>query len=341
MKRYAETFFRYWPIVLLPIIALTFIGYTVIRGTPKTLATTAKLWVDPSVASLAAGYNQWLTPAQNEIDTLNQLKQLSTFDWAVARSSAIYMHNLSKVSNPGDHVVSDLSNSVQFTPGGDNIVLVTYNSKDWRLGPQVVQGVIHAALNQAPMLTQETAVSLSYYQAQLRAEQKQLAQSTQLLSRYMAAHGYAPADMTALVAVNPTLASLYNQAQSDQTNYSTTRQKVTALQSQIESGAAGQQAGFSEVDSPVTVNVSSKKKELLNLAIYMIVGIVLGGGFLVTKTLLDRTLRYADDVANQIGLPVLTVLPYEPALATPRLGSSRSPKRSALITGPLGLRRSG
>lgn len=315
MKRYAETFFRYWLIALAPIVVLSLVGYAAIRSTPKTAQATAKLWIDPSASNLGASYNQYQTLAQNEQDVLTQLLQISSFDWAVARGSTLYMQMLSKYASPGDHLTADLQRNVQFTPAGNNLLYVsyTYANKNLQLGVQVVQSVLSAALNQTQLLNQQqTASSISYYKQQLQLAQQQMRQSAQALARYMAAHGIASTELNAQMPVDPTLAGLYQQVQADQTSASGIQQRIAALQLQNTGSSAAIQSGVRIADPPSIIIVSSKKKELMNLAIYVVIGLLLGGGFVVVKTLLDRSLRYADEIPELLGLRVLAVLPYNP-----------------------------
>lgn len=316
MRRYAETFFRYWLIALAPIVVLSLAGYVVVKDTPKTLQATAKLWVEPTATNSIAN-NQFETPAQSEQDALGQLLQLSSFDWAVAHGSPLYMQVLSKQLVPRDYLGTDMRRNVQLTAGGTNLLYVsyTYNSKNWQLGPQVVQSILNTALNQSQLLNQQqVASSITYYKYQLQVAQQQLNQSSRVFSKYRAAHHISFAELTPQMAVDSTLASLYQQVQADQASVSDIRQKLAALQLQSTAASAAGQSGLSVADPPSIAVVSSKKKELMNLGIYLMIGLLLGGGFVVGKTIMDRSLRYADEVPEVLDLPVLAVVPYNPAL---------------------------
>jgi hypothetical protein len=95
------------------------------------------------------------------------------------------------------------------------------------------------------------------------------------------------------------------------------------------------------VDPPRLSVVSRTKVILLQLALFVVAGLVLGGGFVVVKTMLDRSLRYPDEVPEVLDLPVLAVLPYDPAHVAPRGGPSTSTKRTAPGARPTDLRRLG
>lgn len=328
MRRYAETFFHYWLILLVPIIVLPLIDGVMIKERPKTVLTSAKIWVDASTASAATDYNQYLTPAQNEAGTLSQLLQISSFDWKVAQSSAIYRQMLTKIPYARDYVTADLQKNMQFSAPGDNLVYVGYTSQDWSLGVQVVQSLLANAIIQMQQLSQQqSSNNISMYKAQLRSAQQNLNQSTHQLTAYMNAHNInVSADLSLAEAADPSFASLYIQVQSDQQTVQNLRQKILDLQTQNAGSSGANQNGYHVADPPSIVVVTSKKKELLEIALYLAIGLALSGGFVAAKTLLDRSLRYADEVPDALELPVLAVLPYNPALTGVRHGSAQGKK---------------
>lgn len=344
MKRYAETFFRYWLVALVPIVVLSLVGYAVMKSTPKTAQASAKLWVEPSAADTITNYNQFETPAQSEQDALSQLLQLSSFEWSVAQGSPLYMQIVKKQPDPRLFVGTDLQKNVQFTPSGNNLLYVSYTFTDrnWQVGAQVVQSVLNVALNQTQLLSQQQGkANISYYQAQLTVAEQRAKQSARAFDRYRTAHGVTSTDLNAQMAVDPTLASLYSQSQADQSSVADVRQKLAALQLQSTASSATGQSGVTIADAPSVIIVSSKKKEIMGLAIYLVIGLLLGGGFIVVKTLRDRSLRYADEVPEALDLPVLAVVPYNPALAGRDSKAMTSMDKSGPGKNPLTLRQTG
>jgi capsular polysaccharide biosynthesis protein len=87
-------------------------------------------------------------------------------------------------------------------------------------------------------------------------------------------------------------------------------------------------SGLRIVDAPNVTIVSSKKKETMNLAIALLIGLLLGGGLVVVKTALDPTVRYADEVPALLDLPVLAVVPYSRALARQNKKTPRATERA-------------
>jgi uncharacterized protein involved in exopolysaccharide biosynthesis len=318
MRRYAETLFRCWLIALVPVVMLPLADYAFIRFTPKTLLTSATIWVNQSVADQPSLSNQYLTPAQIEANTLSQLLQSPSFDLTVARGSPIYKQMLSRASDPVTLVSRDLTKYLQISPAGNNVLTVSYTNKNWRLGPQVVNSFFKTALQEEQVLNQQqTKSSMASLQYRVQDAQQRLATSTKRLSDYMAAHGIAPKALVTDQAIDPSLATLYQQYQADQANVATAQQQLTKLQAQSALPATVlEQAEFQVLDPP-TVKISSassKTKELLNVAIAGLLGLLLSAGFVVVKTALDRSVRYADEVPALLGLSVLAVVPYSAAL---------------------------
>lgn len=71
------------------------------------------------------------------------------------------------------------------------------------------------------------------------------------------------------------------------------------------------QGVFAVVDAPAAQPTSIGKKQLLLLLLVpLLVGVVLGGAFIVVRTALDRSIRRPGEVETLLGLPVLAVMPY-------------------------------
>ncbi len=329
MKRYADTFFRYWPLVLLPILILSLGGLMLARDTPKTTITSADIWVSQAAISSMDGYNQYITPAQNEAGTLSQLLQTGMFNSSVINGSPLYRQLIakSKSADAYQQAVIDLATNMQLVPRGNNLINVSYTTKDPALGVQVVNSFITNALDQAQALNQQTSATiLATYQSQVHFAQQQLNADNATFHRYLDRFGLQPSDVQAAQVGDPTLGTLSLQVQNDETTVANLRQKINDAKIQA---PVTQESAFKVVDGAGTVIKSSKKQLLLDVAIGLIAGLVLGGGFVVGRTLADRSLRFADDVTELLALPVLTVIPYNPA-AKGRKGLPQPAGRLAL-----------
>lgn len=317
MKRYAETFFRYWLIALVPLILLPAAEYLVIKHSPKTVQSSANLWVNQGLGA-ADATNQFETAAQMEGDAINQLIQSPSFDLSVAQASPAYRLLLAKTSDPSGTVTTDLSKNVLTDPVGPNLLKISYTADNWVLALQVVQNLINAVSNQTAVLSEQaTKASINYYSSQLQSLKLNAATSARRLRDYMTEHNIRLADIVALMPTDSTLATYYQQSQADQSAVNNAQSQLSQLRTKLAlPPAESQQTNFRVQDSPSVAIVSSKKKDIMNLAIALVLGLLVGGGFIVVKTLLDRSLRYADEVHQLLGLPILAVMPYRSSLAT-------------------------
>src|SRR5579871_788109 len=87
VRRYIVTFFRYWLLVVIPIIVLPLVEYRQIKHTPTTMHASANIYVQQSLVDGSAYTNSWETPAQNTADNINQWLQSPSFDLAVVSKS--------------------------------------------------------------------------------------------------------------------------------------------------------------------------------------------------------------------------------------------------------------
>ena len=229
MRRYADSFFRYWfvaiaPIILFPLITL---GVLVLRPTPVNV--TARVWTDP-ISNKAMGYDDpSLTPAQNFANNVTQLLAVSSFDSQVARESPLYARLAATHADPHSWPATDLRSNLKAQAAGTNLVTVSYSGKDRATALQVLQAVLHLA---------------------------------------------------------PTEMELFNRRPLNEHVLKT-------------------------VDPPSVPSNSFSKRSLLHgLGIAIFAGLLLAGGFVVLRTALDQSVRYADEVPELLGLPVLGVVPY-------------------------------
>lgn len=316
MRRYAETLFRYWPIILIPLLVLPVAGLLAARRTPVSYAISANVQVNDS----PPGYtNQYTSPAQNEVTALNEFLQSPSSVGSVVAAATASNSN-SRTTNSVTLSTSIVKN-LQVTTRGDHLVNVSYNSEDAALGTQVVLAFITTVQSQQRIANStQTQGNLYVLNYQLREAQKQVNQSYKMLHNYMDNHGDSPSDLTTSTISDPQLASMYQQYQLDVSNVADLRQQISKAKAQavVPPGTA-QQGAFSIKDYPAAIRTSAVKTILLNVGIALAVALLLSGGFLVAKTLSDRSLRYADEVPELLDLPVLTVVPYS-GVASSRRG---------------------
>jgi len=314
VRRYAETFFRYWFIVLIPLILLPAVMYVVVRHMPNSYVVSANVQVD----QYPPGYtNQYISPAQNEADAMNEfLQSPSNISSVVAASIAQSGGQAVDATALADNIVKTL----QAAGHGDHLLNVSYTSPDSALGVRVVRAFLSIVQTQQQAANnQQTQSNLYVLNYQLRQAQQQAAQSYKTLHGYMGRHGYTNNDLTAPAISDPQLSSLYQQSQLDAGSVTDLQQQISKAHAQtVLPPGSSQMSIFTIKDYPAWSVVSATRKKLLDIGIALAVALLLSGAFLVAKTMLDRSLRYPDEAPALLGLPVLGIVPYHDARSSRR-----------------------
>lgn len=311
MRRYADTFFRYWVLVLLPIMVLP-LGSLLLLKTPPTVFGLANVWVDGNSIQQLTYVDPGVPPAMNMANYLSQLLLSPSFDVGAAKRSPLYLRFISQFPYPLQQAAADLSKNAVATTGGPNLVSVTYISKNPAIAQQVVGAILNEATYEiARFNSQQAAKDISSFSRQLKSARDRYSVATQNLGTYMSTNGISGAQLDLRRLSDPKLATLYQVAQGAQVDVTTAAQSLAKARSQLSS-----QSAFRVIDPPAAkVATLSKVKKLTGLAIPLALGLLLGIAFLVIKTAQDRSLRFADEVPELLGLPILAVVPYSRQLA--------------------------
>ncbi|MBV9280906.1 MAG: hypothetical protein JOZ41_12560 [Chloroflexi bacterium] len=293
---------------MLPIVALG-----VVKITKGGATTTANIWVSQDSVKNLGYADPLVPPSTNATAALTQLLQTLSFDLRVAKESPLYWKALvASTPYPNVAVVPDLGRNVKIAANGPNLVSISYSSKLPAVGLQLVQSIVNEIPREIGRLDQQQATSsVALYTRQEKDAQKALVQSGQQLQAYMAQHNISPQQMAAQSLFDPKFAALYQAVQTAQTDLRNAQQQIAQLTS-----PAALQSTVQVVDPPsAIVAATSKKTLIMYLGIGLIVGLILSGAFVVMTTARDHSLRYADEVPDLLGLPVLTSVPYSQVLA--------------------------
>lgn len=305
MKRYLETFLRYWFLISLPVVVLPVTVFALFGHGARMYAVTTNVYANPTSVQAYIYQDQYSTPAQNVANHLSQLVQLSSFDQEVvnrARPPKGYSREASLAQVA----------SVRATPAGSNVVNISYLSSDPSFGTRVVKSFLAVASQETLAFDRKQNVkNVAALASALRAAGAQLKTASNNLKSYTTSHGIAPTDLVSASQADPTLGTLFQQVQNDQTQYQSAREQLTAAGVQQETYKSAAILDIFQNVDPVTVYPQSyRKTEIKNVAIALLLGLLLGGAFLVLKTAMDRSLRSADEVPQLLGLPVLVNIPY-------------------------------
>jgi capsular polysaccharide biosynthesis protein len=276
------------------------------------------LWVNQDSVKQLSYADPQATPASNAATALTQLLQTAAFDMRIAQESPLYWSTVRPKANLQATVVDDLSKKVKVVANGPDLIGVSFSSKYRQMGVQLLQSVLKEAPSEIARLNQlQAASTVAYYTKQKAAAQKRLDRLTQQLAAYLHAHNISPSQMAAQALFDPKFAQLYQGVQSAQEDVRNANQQLAQVAS-----AEGTGSSIQVIDPPnEVISPVSKKTLALYFAIGFLVGILLSGAFVVITTARDKSLRYADEVPDLLGVPVLATIPFSADLA--RKGRAR------------------
>jgi len=338
MRRYLDTFLRYWYIALLPVIVLPLAVYRLDNKETRTQTAYASQYIRASQSVLGSLtiYNSGQTPAQNEAAIISQFVHDPSFDQIIASTTPTYAQALARRGSAGPDAVTDLSSNVQVSALGYDLVSVSYSSDTG--DPRVAQAVLGSVLAQADQQTMQQQAGLYNEQLvtlnkQQTAVKKRMSLDDKALLVYLRRKhfGFTSDAIAQHAFYDPTLSGLSQQVQTDQGRINSIVGTVEDTQGKLDAlgpSTPGGQSTFAFDIAPQGTIVHGVNKRLIALLVALALGLLLGGGFVVLRTALDRSLRFVDDVPQLLELPVLGVVPHARQRTNGRGGADASRTRS-------------
>lgn len=308
MFKYIEALFRYWPrfaalCVGLPLVAGAGALY-MFQGKDGS----AQLWVDtPSYIGniqTASGWNQYLTPAQNTVDSLTQLIATSSF---YSRLGQALVDSGTVTSDSEKYqVLGDVRGTLVATATGSHLVSLKVECRTANICVQVLTTTI--ALHRQWLIDtekQQADVATQFYTAQLdQAKQRQQA-AIDAYNAYVAAHP-APAGQPRLT--DPQLDHLTNNVQQAQIDVNNLQDKLQGVQFSNDAAAEIDQTALRVVDFPQTsggrFTSQTKKMAVIAALAASVPGIV----YLVFLGWIDRSARNPKEIEARLGVRVVVTI---------------------------------
>lgn len=309
MSRYVESLFRFRVrfLLLLVVIPATVAAASVAFF--PSYKGVAALWVDyPTYFGsrfTPVGWNQYLTPAQNESDSLTQLIGTNSFVGTLADS----LSAAGVVNDPSEKrsVLGSIYTTLKVTAVGSHLMTLSVTCDRKPVCIAILNQTIALFREQQTKLEQDQAdVGISFLATQLTQAKAAEQTSEDALSKYLAEHPTLRAD-PGTAAMYPELARLMADVQ-------TTRGKVLDLQNQIDqaeylnSGTARlTEIGPRVMDAPHISNGgllgdgTSLKRALVASAVALAVGC----GYLIVVTWLDKTARDTNELERRVKVRVI------------------------------------
>ena len=186
IKLVETIFLKYWalliPALLVPLLV---IGLT---HESEKYQSTATIWVSQPVAgeSAAIGHtNNWVTPAQNQAQVLNDLFSTEAFRVEMLRAAGLVDSSMTEK----DAKSAAARVSIWASSSGANLVHITSTAA----APETAKKLVDAAIDQylvraTTEFQRDAELSTTYYTQQLAVANQELATRQAALASYLASH---------------------------------------------------------------------------------------------------------------------------------------------------------
>jgi hypothetical protein len=314
MARYVEILFRHWlrfalVLIVLPIPATV---ATVIYF--RTYEAATNLWIDdPSTLNTnikVPGWNQFITPAQNQADALTQMLATKSFDDALLDTA--YANGGITSASEQQQIRLTVPLNIKVVPQGTHLLSIIYSCQRASVCTAVLSAtvtVFHDRLTAIQKDQQDLAIS--FLQSQVAAAKVHLKASQDALQKYLAAHPGVLLPASYQVGLNPELDGLELQLQQDTSSVSLYEGQLA--QAQYTADAAGRFVEISTrtVDPPRITkggflgDGSSERRALVVLAVC----ISAAAAYLLFLAWIDKTARDRKELEHRLQIPVLATIP--------------------------------
>ncbi|HEX9097396.1 MAG TPA: hypothetical protein VF990_15005 [Candidatus Dormibacteraeota bacterium] len=308
MFKYLEVLFRHWVR-----FALLCLGLPLIAGGAALFAFqgkdgSAQLWVDtPSYIGniqTASGWNQYLTPAQNTVDSLNQLILTDSFYQKLGQG-LIDSGTVNSWSQ-SNQVLGEVRGTLTATAAGSHLVTIKVECRMAAVCVQVLTTTI--AVHRDWLIQtekQQADVASKFYTAQLQQAKEHQQATIDTFNAYVASH---PTPANTVPAPDPQFDRLQSDVRQAQTQVIDLQDKLQAVQFSYDAASEIDQTALRVIDPPATSGgtfTSVTKK----LAIAIAAGAALPGiAYLVFLGWIDRTTRNPKEIEGRVGVRVVTLI---------------------------------
>ncbi len=304
-----ETIFRrYWailiPVILVPMLAMA------LTAKQWEYQSTAVVWVSSPVGGdkpALGSSNSYLTPAQNQAQTLNDLLHTSSFRTLVGQQAGV----IPATAGLAQSERSSGRLKVFAYATGVNLLTISATSSSGDDSQALVKAVIDQYLVRATdEIQRDSTVSADYYSQQLGVAQQGLTAKNAKLAEYLAAHPKA-AEPTSADSRALDYQTLVSQVQSQAVLVTKLQDSLQAIQLREASAPQAQQSLFAVQDpptkpgQPLPVSLTSRFGVPMAAAI---LGLMAGLGYIYVTYRTDHTIRSAEDLEG-VGAALLGSVP--------------------------------
>lgn len=308
MFKYLEVLLRHWFRFALLCLALPVVAGGAALFLFQGKDGSAQLWVDnPSYignVSTASGWNQYLTPAQNAADSLDQLVQTDQF-YSDLGQALLDSRTVSSVAEK-DQALSETRTSLIIGSSGSHLVSLKVECRVAAVCTQVLATTI--SLHRDWLIQtekQQADVASQFYTAQLQQAKERLQTAIDSMNTYLVNH---PIPQTINRPPNPQLDRLQSDVDQAQTEVNGINDKLQSIQFSNDAAAEIDQTALRVIDPP---SVSGGRFTSLTKKMALAFGAAAalpGLGYIVFLGWSDRTTRNPKEIESRIGVRVVALI---------------------------------
>jgi hypothetical protein len=309
MAKYIEILFRHRLrfLILLVVLPAELAVASVVMF-PHVTAESS-LWVDtPSyfgISPAATGWNQYLTPAQNTADSLNQLRSTGAFLKILGED----LDAGQTFNDAGERsaVLGTVTTDLRVAPTGSHLVILTYVCPRRPICVNVLASTTQIYRDWLAVKQQEQAkVAIDFYTGQLAQAQDALQADQAALNKYLAANpGLKPAD----AALIPEFDQLVRNLDQDRLEVTALKQKLDGLKLTNAAAAEIVSTVFNVVDQPHVVGGTLSSLPRKQIAIADIACLAIALAVLIGMAWTDRNVWDAKELQKRLRIPVVATVP--------------------------------
>jgi len=312
VRRLLETFFKRWWLYALPVVLFALVGVGKAASAQSGFESVGTIDVSNStVLSQLTTSNQdgnvgFETPATTTARTINSLLGTDQFIDSIATQAG-----LTTALKSGQLTAQQLRSQLSVTPDGDNLVRFAATTDNPELSSRLAKGAMDSYVQYVIDDTvSESQAAEQFFEKQLPTYLQQVQTAQAALADYAAKHPGGPQDTRPLeeqIQIQQ-LTSAITQAQNQ---YTTAQQKIEEARLSTETARTNATQKLRVIDVPRTPAAPAPRitKAVSTVVIFLFVGSLLSLAAVVLGSVLDRSLRSAEDVEALLQLPVLAVVP--------------------------------
>ena len=308
MFKYLEVLFAHWIRFALLCLTVPVVAAGAALFLFQGKDGSAQLWVDNpayiGTVSSASGWNQYLTPAQNAVDSLGQYTATAAYFNQLGQS--LVDSHVVPNSVAADQVLGDVRTSLVIGSSGSHLVLLKVECRAANACVAVLNTTIRLWTDWLIQTEQDQAdVAIQFYTSQLQSAKDRLTAASDSLNAYTAVH---PRLTIADLKPDPELDRLESDVSQAQTSVNDIQDKLQSIQFSRDAAAEIDQTAVRVIDPPAASGghfTSVTKK----YAIVAGAGAALPGiAYLIFLGWIDRTTRNPKEIESRIGVRVVSMI---------------------------------